>query len=93
MNAASDGPLARRAMPVRSRANATPPAPPAEEPLPPLQQPVAINYVWQGNLNQPVIQYPLSQVVIPGVVDPLLNKENAASTPPSVSIAPTWTVR
>lgn len=53
---------------------AAPPSPPEEEPLPPLQRPVAINYVWQGNLNQPVIQYPLSQVMIPGVVDPLLNK-------------------
>lgn len=50
---------------------AAPPVP-VDVALPPLDQPVAVNYVWQGNLNRPVIQYPLSQVVIPGIEDTLL---------------------
>jgi|GEM_PF-1301658 len=51
---------------------AAPPSIPVELVLPPLDQPVAANFVWQGNLNRPVIQYPLSQVVIPGIEDTLL---------------------
>ncbi|HRA67327.1 MAG TPA: choice-of-anchor Q domain-containing protein, partial [Caldilinea sp.] len=52
-------------------ASAVAPAPSVVRPLPPLQ-PVAANYLWQGNLNLPVIQYPLPKVVIPGLNDAIL---------------------
>ncbi len=52
---------------------ASPPVSPSDPPLLPLSEPVAIDYIWPGQFNLPVVQFPLPDAAnLPAGVDPSL---------------------